>query len=158
MLIGFRVCNRKPPRDSLHFTASRDKADVGLQPAEDLNPSRVPVVKHPARHSRHSLRLHGQRQPDVSRRARGRSFKLSGGYSHYGETVTVEQDTVPGDVWVRAENSLPYSVTQHRDRGLVVRPQILWNDQPAAGGTDAEHCEVVAGNQFARDSPACGAT
>ena len=98
MLIGFRVGNRQLPRDSLHFAASSDEADLGLQPTEDFNPPGIPVVKHSMRHSRDRFRLHGQRQPNISRGTHGRSFELRTGDPHYGKTMAVEQNTFAGDL------------------------------------------------------------
>ncbi len=141
-LVRLRILGSQPAPYYFDGGAGLRQRDAWLQPGQRADVA-VGSVR-PGVPSGQGVRHHGQRHEDVHVDERIGAAKARRGDAHDREWATVEANGFAHHVRIPVEAPLPVPVAQHQD-GIGVRDATFAGlDQPADGGSEPEHAEVVS--------------
>src|SRR5204863_6924024 len=113
--------------------------DAGLQAAEYVHPAAAAIV-HVVPVRRH-LRLQHDRDAHACDGSDIETVESWLRDADDGERIVVDRETAAGDGGVAAEAIAPVVVAEDRHEPVGARPVIVWPDDAAERGADAEHLE-----------------
>src|SRR5262249_53223682 len=65
------------------------------------------------------------------------------------QRAAVDLQRLPDDPWIAAKAGPPERVAEHRNLPARADAVIVWSQEPAGGGLDAQHRKIGAGDQIA---------
>ena len=120
-----------------------------LEAAEDLREAAAAVVE--AVELSVSCVLHHHRDADLRRGSGLHAIEARAAHADDGERVAVQHDLPADDGGVGGEARLPVTVAQDGDGVAALYQIVLRAEDASQRGAHAQHGEVIAGDEFARD-------
>ncbi len=126
---------------------------AGFETREHLHPALPSIVHvHPCPIRQHDG-LHQDRHANLRRTGGIESTEPGGGDADDGHRVIVHQDLAPDDIAISVEAAHPIVVAEDDVGVAQINAVVLFGAEHAAeSGLDAEHREVIAGDEFGADA------